>query len=325
MKLPFEKIKREILVRKEIETSDKFGFYPDKRPISEHLKYGLVNVDKPSGPTSHQVVSYVKNILDISKAGHSGTLDPAVTGVLPVALSKATRIVELLLTSGKEYVAIMHLHKDVDEKKIREVAAKFVGRLRQLPPVRSAIKRQWRYRTVYYLEIIEIKDRDVLFRVGCQAGTYIRKLISDMGAEMGGAHMQELRRTKAGGLDESTIHTLQDLKDAYHYCKEDKNEKFLRKVVMPFETATLHVGKVYVMDTTVDSLCHGAALNIPGIAKVESGIEKNDIVAVMTLKGELIGYGKAVKRSEDMLKEKGSAVDMDKIFMETGLYPRNTK
>jgi len=174
--LPFEKIERKILTKKKVETSPKFGAYPDRRPAEELINYGIVNIDKPKGPTSHQVSAYVQQILKIGKSGHSGTLDPKVTGVLAIALGRATRVSQYLLKAGKEYVAIMHLHKEVKEDKIKKVCKEFVGKIKQLPPIKSAIKRQVRERKIYYLEILEIKEKDVLFRVGCQAGTYIRKL-----------------------------------------------------------------------------------------------------------------------------------------------------
>src|SRR3989344_1720794 len=180
--LPFEKINRKILVRKESETDCKSGGNPQKLKTEKIITYGIVNVDKPKGPTSHQVSDYMQKILHINKAGHSGTLDPAVTGVLPVALDRATRIVQTLLTAGKEYVAIMHLHKDVEEEKLRETINKyFVGKIQQIPPLKSSVKRQLRTRTIYHLGILEIEDKDVLFKVGCEAGTYIRKLIHDIG------------------------------------------------------------------------------------------------------------------------------------------------
>jgi tRNA pseudouridine(55) synthase len=174
--LPFEKIEHEVLVKKEAETSDKFGLYPNQRSVPELINYGVVNIDKPKGPTSHQVSSYTQNILKLKKGGHAGTLDPKVTGILAVALGDATRIVQALLPAGKEYICLMHLHKEIDEYDIRKVCAEFVGKIRQLPPIKSAVKREWRYRKIYYLKIHDVIDQDVLFLVGCQAGTYIRKL-----------------------------------------------------------------------------------------------------------------------------------------------------
>lgn len=320
--LPFEQIQRKVLIRKEAETSGQYGCIPEQRKTEEIINYGVVNIDKPKGPTSHQVSDYVQKILHISKSGHSGTLDPAVTGVLPMALGNATRVVEALLKAGKEYVAVMHLHKEVEEAKLRKTCDSFIGKIQQLPPIKSAVKRQLRTRSVYYLEIMEIDNKDVLFRVGTEAGTYIRKLIHDIGKKLGtGAHMAELRRTKAGPFDESTLFTLQDLADAHHYWKEEGNEKFIRKAIQPVENAVAHLPKVWVFDTTVDSLCHGIGLKIPGISKVNSNIEKDDNVAIMTLKNELVALGSAVAASEQIIKEqRGIAVKTHKVFMKPDTY-----
>ena len=320
--LPFEKIEQKILVRKEAETDYKYGCKPEERKTEEIINYGIVNIDKPKGPTSHQVSDYVQKILGINKSGHSGTLDPAVTGVLPVALGKATRIVQTLLKAGKEYIAIMHLHKEVEEQKLRGTINKyFVGKIRQLPPIKSSVKRQLRTRTVYYIDILEIDGKDVLFKVGTEAGTYIRKLIHDTGLKLGtGAHMAELRRTKAGPFDESTLFTLHELTDAYYFWKEENNEKFLRKIIQPVENGINHLPKVWVFDTTVESLCHGVDLKVPGISKLHSSMKINDSVAVMTLKNELIALGTAKMDSKEMMDDKGIAVTIEKVFMKPGVY-----
>jgi len=321
--LPFEKIKREILVKKEAKTDDKLGCRPEERKTEEIINYGIVNINKPQGPTSHQVSDYVQKILSINKSGHSGTLDPNVTGLLPIALGRATRIVQVLLVSGKEYIGIMHLHKDVDEKKLKETIKKyFTGKIRQIPPLRSSVKRVERTREIYYFDILEKDEKDVLFIIGCQAGTYIRKICFDLGKKLKvGAHMQELRRTKAGPFNESTLFTLQDLIDAYHYSKNEDNDKFITKIIQPMENAIKHMPKIWVFDTTVDSLCHGADLNVPGISKLNNKIKANDPVAVMTLKDELVALGTAKMDSEEIIKkEKGLAVKTDKVFMEIGVY-----
>jgi H/ACA ribonucleoprotein complex subunit 4 len=321
--LPFEKIEREIFVRKEAETSAKYSVYPFS--TLELLNYGIVNIDKPKGPTSHQVSAYIQKILGLKKAGHSGTLDPNVTGVLPVALGRATRIVQTLLNAGKEYVAVMHLHKEISEDEIRKVCSLFVGKIKQLPPIKSAIKRQWRFRKVYYIDIMEVDGKDVLMKIGCQAGTYIRKLIHDIGAKVGGAHMAELRRTKAGPFNEETLVSLQDLSDAFYYYTKG-NDKYLRKLVKPIEYGVHHLAKIWVLDSTAESLCHGVNLKVPGIAKAESEIQVDDPVAVMTLKNELIAVGRSKMVSKDLIKaEKGVAVSVDKVFMEPGTYPKIEK
>ena len=321
--LPFEKIERKTLVKKEAKTDSKLGCKPEERTTEEIINYGVINLNKPQGPTSHQVSDYVQKILNIDKSGHSGTLDPHVHGVLPVALGRATRIVQTLLKSGKEYIGIMHLHKDVGETKLKEtIKNNFTGKIKQIPPIKSAVRRIKREREIYYFDILEKQDNDVLFVVGCEAGTYIRKLIHDLGQKLKiGAHMQELRRTKAGPFNEDTLFTLQDLTDAYHFYKKESNDKFLRKVIQPTENAIKHLPKIWVFDTTVDTLCHGADLNIPGISKLNDNIAQNDAVAIMTLKDELIALGKATLNSEEIIrKDKGLAVKTDKVFMEPGVY-----
>ncbi|MFH0875002.1 MAG: RNA-guided pseudouridylation complex pseudouridine synthase subunit Cbf5 [archaeon] len=322
--LPFEKISRQVLTRVETKTSEKYGKKPEDRSVSELLDFGIINVDKPAGPTSHQVSAYLQNILGIDKSGHSGTLDPQVTGCLPIGLGKSTKIVHTLLKAGKEYIALMHLHSEVSRNDLNDAIEAFTGKIRQLPPIKSAVKREWRERSVYYFEIIEFVDgQDVLFRVGTEAGTYIRKLIHDIGQHIGcGAHMAQLRRSKVGPFNESTLFILQDVSDAFYYYKKDGNEKFIRKIIQPIETAVAHLPKIWVMDTTVDSLCHGASLGVPGIAKLEEKIEPDQLVAVMSLKDELVCYGRAKLATKQMMGEKGLAFIPDKVLMEPGTYPK---
>ncbi len=232
---------------------------------------------------------------------------------------------QALLTAGKEYVAIMHLHKDVEEKKLRETIEKhFIGKIMQMPPIKSSVKRQLRPRTVYYLDILEIDGKDVLFKIGTEAGTYIRKICHDIGQKLKvGAHMAELRRTKAGPFDESSLFTLHELQDAYYFWREEGNDKFLRKAIQPIESGAKHLPKILVFDTTVESLCHGVDLKVPGISKLNDNINEEDIVAIMSLKDELIALGTAKINSEEMLKDKGVAVKTEKVFMQPGVYRIN--
>ena len=322
--LPLEKLKHKILVKKEAATDPSQGCSPKKRPIEQLMEYGVVDINKPAGPTSHQISYYVKKILNLDKSGHSGTLDPKVTGVLAVALSKATRIVQILLPSGKEYIAIMRLHDKVSKKQIEKTFKKFTGKIEQLPPVRSAVKRKLRQRSIYYAEILDIREKDVLFKVGCEAGTYIRKLIHDMGQAMGtGAHMAQLVRTKAGPFNDKSWHTLQDLKDAYETYRESGDEKPLRKIIEPFENAVAHMKKVWILDTAVSNICHGSLLAPQGISQLHDSIEPGDPIAVMTLKEELICIGTAKMGSKDLMKKnRGIAISTKKVFMERDTYSR---
>ncbi|MHA1686327.1 MAG: RNA-guided pseudouridylation complex pseudouridine synthase subunit Cbf5 [Candidatus Heimdallarchaeaceae archaeon] len=306
-------------------TDYRWGKSPTSRNINELLQFGIINLDKPPRPTSHEVVSYVKKILNISKAGHSGTLDPAVTGVLPVALNKATRILDTLLLSGKEYVANMQLHALVEKEKVRNVMNEFVGEIYQRPPLRASVKRILRKRTIYELEIIEIRETNVLFRIRCQAGTYIRKLCHDVGQSLGcGAHMKELRRTQSGPFTENDyLSTLQDLYDAYMWYKEEKDEIPLRNIILPMEYALKHLPKIFVKDSTVNSLCHGAPLAIPGISKFTRNFREGDTVAIFTLKHELIALGQAQMGSDVMLeKETGIVASVKRVLMNPGTYPK---
>ena len=315
--------KRRRLVRAFGKTNPLYGKRPEERSVEELLDMGMINLDKPSGPTSHQVVSWVRDILNAKRVGHGGTLDPRVTGVLPVAVNRGTKVLKVLLTAGKEYVGIMRLHRDVSENLLRSTFKRFVGDIYQVPPVKSAVKRVRRKRRVYYLDILEIEGREVLFRVGCEAGTYIRTLCVDIGKKLGvGAHLQELRRTKVGTIDEKESIILQDLKDAYEMWREDGYEEEIRRCIKPIERMLDHLPKVVVRDSAVDALCHGASLTLPGVLEVDSDIKRGDTVAVLTLKGEAVMVGRANMSTEEMLqRDKGVCVIPERVIMDRGIYP----
>ncbi len=325
-KLPFEKEKK-ILVKSKDTTSKDYGKPPEERSVEEHIRYGVINLDKPRGPTSHEVVAWVKKVLEVKKAGHGGTLDPKVSGVLPIALEESTKIIQTLLVAGKEYVCVMKLHDDVGKKKLLKVFELFTGEIYQRPPVKSAVKRQLRKRKIYYLRLIEKDERYVLFKVGCEAGTYIRKLVNDIGEVLGvGAHMVELRRTKSGAFKEEEAVTLHDVLDAYVFWKENGIEKLIKKVIWPVEKGVEHLSKIYIRDSAVDAICHGADLAIPGIVKLHDDIKPKDIVAIMTLKGELVAIGEALMDSKTiMVEDKGIAVKTRRVIMKPGTYPRMWK
>ena len=252
-------------------------------------------------------------------------MDPKVTGILPVGLNDATRAIQLLLTAPKEYVCLLTFHQDVPEDRIREVFAEFTGKIFQLPPVKSAVKREMRTRNIYYSTIYEIEGRDVLFRIGCEAGTYVRTYCHNIGEALGvGAHMAELRRTQVGSFNEkNNLVTLQDVTDAYHFWKEDDDESFLRQAIMPMERAADYLPKIVIKDSAVDAVCHGADLANGGIVELADNIQKNDIVAILTLKGELVGAGNSLMTSNEILEaDSGFAVNVNKVFMKPDTYPR---
>lgn len=327
MRLPSEEV-RETIIKSEYPTDEKYGKKPVDRPIMEYIHKGVVNLDKPAGPTSHEVTSWVKKILELEKAGHSGTLDPNVTGILPIMLGDATKAVDALLTAGKEYTCLMKLHEEVPEKLIQNVLTEFTGAIYQKPSVKSAVKRETRIRTIYYIELIEHDGKNVLFKVGSEAGTYIRKLCNDIGFALGtGAHMQELRRTKSGPFreDEKMI-SLHDLKDAYVDWKENNNEEQLRTVILPMEAGIEHLPKIVIRDSAVDAICHGASLAASGVISLQTGIKKGDLVAVFSQKGEAVSFGIAQKKTLEIQKAAtGIVMNTDRVLMEPGTYPKGWK
>ncbi len=324
--LPAER-PRKRLVRMASETDAKFGKRPEDRSVPELLAAGVVPLDKPAGPTSHQVAAWLREALAVEQVGHGGTLDPKVTGGLPVAVGGAVKAVSALLSAGKEYVAVLRLHEDRGEAQAREAAARFVGKVQQTPPVRSAVAKRPRIRRIYYLDVLEVQGRDVLFRVGCQAGTYVRNLCVDIAKALGTrGHMQELRRTRTGLFTEADLVTLHDVVDALAFWKEDGDERGIRRCVQPVEAMVRHLNTVVLRDSAVDAVCHGAPLATIGIAQLDAGIEAGEPIALLTLKGELVGLGEAKMTSQEALKaEKGIAAVATRVVMRKGTYPRTWK
>ncbi len=313
------------LIKSKSKTNPDYGCDPYERPIEEHISKGVINLDKPSGPSSHEVDSWVKRILHVNKTGHGGTLDPKVTGVLPIGIDTATRVSQLLLPAGKEYVCLMTMHKEMPEDQVYEIFDQFTGKIYQTPPVKSAVKRELRVRTIYYATIYEIKGKDVLFRVGCEAGTYIRTLCHDIGEALGcGAHMAELRRTRAGPFNERNddLVNLHDLTDAYHFWVEDGDESYLRNAIKPMEVAAEHLPQIFIKDSAVEAICQGAKLAAGGISMLSKGIKRKDLVAIKSLKGELVASGIALASTEEIMNaDSGLVVDTNKVFMQPGVYP----
>lgn len=314
------------LVKGEEETDDAYGKPPEQRTVEEQLSNSIIIIDKNSGPTSHQVTKWVCDIFasaGVKTCGNSGILDPAVTGVLPVAMGNATKAMPALAGLDKEYVGVMHLHKDLPRELIDDVTKSFVGKIMQMPPVKSAVARRLREREVYSFDILEVDGRDVLFRVCCEAGTYIRKLCHDIGQALGaGAHMSELRRTRVGQFTEQQSHSLVEVKDAYEFWRSG-DDKRLREMIIPIEHAILHTKRIFVKDSAVEAICNGSPVYASGITRIQEGIEKGELIATYTLKGELVSIGIAKMTSGQMFKaRRGSAVRTDRVFMQKGIYPR---
>jgi len=306
-------------------TNPEFGVNYDQRTTEQLLEYGLILIDKPPGPTSHEVVAWTKRILNISKAGHSGTLDPQVSGVLPLGLGEGTKALGVLLLGPKEYMALGRLHSLPSKEKLQQTLDLFKGEIFQKPPQRSAVVRQTRTRTIYELELLEQKERLILLRVLCEAGTYIRKLYYDIGEILSfGGSMIELRRSKVHQFSEDQLVTMHELSDAYSTWKESGDGSKLNNIILPIEYTLSEIKSVVIRDSAIDSLCHGAQLAIPGVLQISPNLKQNDLVAIYSQKGEVVALAEALL-SESEIKEniKGYAFKTKRIIMKPNTYPKS--
>jgi len=304
------------------------GSSPLKRNLENYIKSGVINLDKPANPSSHEVVAWIRRILRVEKTGHSGTLDPKVTGCLVVCIDRATRLVKSQQGAGKEYVAVLRLHEALEnEKKLGQALETLTGALFQRPPLISAVKRQLRIRTIYESKLIEFdNDRHLaVFWVSCEAGTYIRTLCVHLGLLLGcGGHMQELRRVRSGILSENDeMVTMHDVLDAQWVYDNTKDESYLRRVVRPLECLLTNYKRIVVKDSAVNAICYGAKLMIPGLLRYENGIEVNQEVVLITTKGEAIAIAIAQMNTTELATcDHGVVAKIKRVIMERDTYPR---
>ncbi|KAH6772122.1 NAP57-like protein [Perilla frutescens var. frutescens] len=304
------------------------GYSPLKRPLAEYIKYGVMNLDKPANPSSHEVVAWIKRILRVEKTGHSGTLDPKVTGNLIVCIDRATRLVKSQQGAGKEYVCIARLHSKVtDVAKVARALETLTGAVFQRPPLISAVKRQLRIRTIYESKLLEYDlDRHlVVFWISCEAGTYVRTMCVHLGLLLGvGGHMQELRRVRSGILGEKdNMVTMHDVMDAQWMYDNYRDESYLRRAIMPLEVILTSYKRLVVKDSAVNAICYGAKLMIPGLLRFENDIESGEEVVLMTTKGEAIALGIAEMTTAVMATcDHGTVAKIKRVVMDRDTYPR---
>ncbi|XP_078738769.1 H/ACA ribonucleoprotein complex subunit DKC1 isoform X2 [Lampetra fluviatilis] len=304
------------------------GASPLKRELQEYIKTGFINLDKPANPSSHEVVAWIKRILRCDKTGHSGTLDPKVTGCLIVCIDRATRLVKSQQSAGKEYVGIVRLHSAIEsELQLAKAMDTLTGALFQRPPLIAAVKRQLRVRTIYESKMIEYdpERRLGIFWVSCEAGTYIRTLCVHMGLLLGvGGQMQELRRVRSGVLSEKdNLVTMHDVLDAQWQYDHNKEESYLRRAIFPLEKLLVSHKRVVMKDSAVNAVCYGAKVMLPGVLRYEDGIEVNQDVVVITTKGEAICVASALMTTAVMSTcSHGVVAKIKRVIMERDTYPR---
>jgi H/ACA ribonucleoprotein complex subunit 4 len=274
-----------------------------QKSIQELLNFGIINVDKPSNPTSFDVSDHVRRVMNeigVKKTSHFGTLDPKVSGVLPIALNRACKLTGFFLGEDKEYVGIMRLHEDVSIEKIEgAIKDKFLGKISQLPPVRSRVKRAEREREIKRFEIIEKNGKDFLFLAEVQGGTYIRKLISDLGDYLGiGAHMLELRRIRAGIFKEEESVNLYDLENAIEDYKKGNEEK-LRKIIVPGEIVSEVYSSVEIKNKNLKNIMTGKPIYLEDLKNLGEAkeFEKDDVICVFC-NDKFIEIAKVMKEND---------------------------
>ncbi|KAF8140161.1 putative rRNA pseudouridine synthase [Boletus edulis] len=317
-----------LLIRSSHFTPIPSGSSPLKRDISSYIKSGVINLDKPSNPSSHEVVAWLRRILRVEKTGHSGTLDPKVTGCLIVCIDRATRLVKSQQGAGKEYVCVLRLHSSLPNPAALPRALQTLsGALFQRPPLISAVKRQLRIRTIYESKLLEFDEKRNLavFWVSCEAGTYIRTLCVHLGLVLGvGGHMQELRRVRSGAMSENDdIVTMHDVLDAQWMYDNTRDESYLRRVIRPLESLLVGYKRIVVKDSAVNAVCYGAKLMIPGLLRYEADISVNEDVVLMTTKGEAIALAIAQMSTVELATcDHGVVAKVKRCIMERDTYPR---
>jgi predicted rRNA pseudouridine synthase len=286
---------------------------PGERPIDERLSFGVVNLDKPPGPSAHQVTAWVRDLVGTERAAHAGTLDPKVTGCLPILLADATRLAQVFLEGEKEYVAVLELHGPAPAS-LDDVLADFEGDIYQKPPKKSAVARRLRVRRVSELTAPEIEDRRVLLRIRCESGTYVRKLCHDLGRALGtGAHMGDLRRTGTTPFDDTGLVSMHDLTDALAFAEEGETAA-LADTVQPAERALTHLPRVEIADSAAREVAEGAPVYAPGVLAVEGLPDDADepLVACYTPDGAAVCLGRFVGETG---MESGTVVDLERVLV----------
>ncbi|MFQ3293927.1 MAG: H/ACA ribonucleoprotein complex subunit 4 [Halobacteriales archaeon] len=298
---------------------------PADRTPAELLRFGVVNLDKPPGPSAHQVSAWIRDMVDqalgaanesgIDNAAHAGTLDPKVTGCLPVLLGDATRLAQVFLEGRKEYVAVLEVHAEIPDDLV-SVVGEFEGPIYQKPPKKSAVRRDLRVREVYGLDVLEMEERQALLRIECESGTYVRKLCHDIGLALGtGGHMGDLRRTATDPFDDRDLVSLHDLADALGFWREDGDADPLREVVQPAERALQHLPAITIAESAAREVANGAPVYAPGVLDADdaaSAAGEDNLGACFTPDGSAVCLGTMVG---DPTAESGTVVDLERVLV----------
>ncbi len=306
-----------------------YGTPPSERSIEQLLESSVVIINKQAGPSSHQVAAWLRDSFGLNSTGHGGTLDPNVTGVLPVSIGQASKVIKVMQESPKEYVCLMKHYQSQRKANVLDMFTKFTGPIYQIPPFQAAVKRELRIRRIYEIEMLEHSSKKTLFRVLCEGGTYIRNLCEDIGSALGsGGIMEQLIRTKSGPFDIENSITMIEAHDMYKAWKDSGDQAKLSSILKPLEDMLVDIPSIEVKDSAVDALCHGADLGVPGVAMVSKNMKRGQLISIKTTRGEAIALARATVNADEIAEKprsKGKVAKLERVIMKRGTYPREWK
>ena len=305
-------------------TDAAFGTAPDDRSLEQRLASGFILIDKPAGPTSHQLAAWARDMLGLERLGHGGTLDPFATGVLPLMTGRCMKITNKILKHTKSYIAVLRFRDPPDEATIRETMASLTGRIYNVPPEVSAVKVQVRTRTIHAFELLDIDENDVVARITCEAGTYIRTMARDMGLLLNTpVTLKELRRETSGMFNLEHCVTMDQLADAVWLWKECGQEDALKAIVHPIEKLLVDVPRCHVKDSAVAAIAYGAPLLRPGLISIPQNLKKGTELMVSSMKDEAVGFVRLKMDSDEIATlDAGEVARPSMVLIDTEVYPR---
>lgn len=309
---------------KDATTETKYGHAPEDRTIEQLLEGSWILLDKPSGPSSHQLAAWAREMLGVEKLGHGGTLDPFATGGLVLLSGRATRLTGRVLKGDKMYICVIRLPSDVNDETLSGAISNLKGRIHNVPPKESAVKVQVRQRSINSFEIMGRDERILLCAIDCEAGTYVRTLTRDLGLLLGGeVELLELRRGRSGPYSEDDAITMHQLSDAIHLWRHHDQPAAMKKILQPVESLLEGIPQITIKDGAASALSHGAPLASPGIVGIVHDVMRGDEVAIMTLKGEIVCLATMSVNGSDVPNMNGGEVARPNlVLMPPETYPK---
>ncbi len=314
------------VLEKSPKTNPSFGCKPQDRTLDELLECGVILVDKPPGPSSHQLAAWSRTLLGIKRIGHGGTLDPFATGLLTLLCGRSTKITSEVLRKKKSYVSVIRFRESISSEELSPIVRELSGEIYNVPPKESAVKIQVRTRTVSDSSILDSDEsgRIHLVSIDCQAGTYVRTMIRDLGLIAGNkCELLELHRSRSGNLRDSMACNMHQLADAVFLWREHDDPRGLSKLLTPVETVLGDLPRIVIKDGAVAAMSHGAPLARPGVVSASRGVSRGDSVLVSSLKGEAVAIAEISVDSDKIPGMKsGQIATARTVIMQPGSYPQ---